>query len=158
MSSNLIEYFQENGTSIYLVTWFLFLLLIIITVYGVQFHKLKYEEEENKKRNEDRSEVTTVLYEGQKNKKKEGFCNESDIDKKCKKLKQGGAAACVTQDCCVWAQSKNKKGQTEGYCMKGDDEGPEDNKDAKGNNFFRYIHQTIKKDGDGSIINWKTYV
>ena len=41
--------------------------------------------------------------------------------------------------------------------MKGDDGGPEDNKDAKGKNFFRYIHQTIKKDGDGSIINWKTY-
>ena len=48
--ANLIVYFQKNYKGIYLVTWALFMFLVIFTIYNVQFPLLKHEEEQDKKR------------------------------------------------------------------------------------------------------------
>mgnify|MGYP001272489963 CR=1 FL=1 len=155
--ANLIVYFQKNYKGIYLVTWALFMFLVIFTIYNVQFPLLKHEEEQDKKKKEERSEIVSILYEGQEGQVKEGFCNSGkNIATQCGKLKKGGAAACVMKDCCVWAQSKNKKGKNLDYCVEGTSGGPELNQDYDGNNFYRFIHKEVKKKGD-NIINWQTF-
>jgi len=127
-----ISFLKKHGVNVYLVIWFLFMALIFITIYNVKFHKLKLEEKEENKGYKDKK-VMTVMY--------EGFCDTGkDIAENCAKLKEGGAEACVTQDCCVWAKS-----DTGEFCVEGTDSGPELNQDHNGKRFEQYYYQKIGK-------------
>ena len=128
-------FLKKHGINVYLVIWFLFMVLIFITVYNVKFHLLDIEEEKKKKEKEgkDRDRVVSVVY--------EGFCDSGkDIAKKCGALKKSGASACVTQDCCVWAKSP-----TGTFCVEGGSDGPELNQDHAGKNFEQYYYQKTNK-------------
>ena len=156
---SLIVYFEKNWKNIYLVTWILFMLLIIFTVYNVKFPLLKIEEEQ-KKKGYKHGKPTTIVYEGQQGQKsKEGFCDSGkNIYAKCSKLKSSGEEACTTQPCCVWTQSKDKKTKKiKSYCVSGTEDGPEVNQDMFGNNFFRYLHDKVERGGGNNIVNWKTF-
>ena len=125
-----ITFLKKCGIKVYLVIWFLFMALIFITLYNVKFHKLKLEEKEEQKAFKDKN-VVSVVY--------EGFCDKGkDIAKNCAKLKEGGAEACVTQDCCVWAKS-----DTGEFCVEGSNSGPELNQDHNGKRFEQYYYQKV---------------
>ena len=127
-----ISFLKKHGINIYLVIWFFFMVLIFITIYNVKFHKLKLEEKEESKEYKDRK-VITVMY--------EGFCDKGkDIAENCAKLKEGGAEACVTQDCCVWAKSKNGSS-----CVPGDVNGPQMEKDSKLAKYIEFYFLNKKK-------------
>lgn len=128
---SLINFLKKHGINVYLVIWFLCMVLLFVTIYNVKFHLLEIEEEEKKK--DKPKQVVSVVY--------EGFCDTGDnIAKKCGALKKSGAAACVTQDCCVWAKSA-----TGSFCVEGGSGGPELNQDHAGKNFEQYYYQKTNK-------------
>lgn len=129
---SLISFLKKHGINVYLVIWSLFMILIFVTIYKIEFPLLDIEAE--KKRNDnDKKNVVSVVY--------EGFCDTGkDIAKKCGKLKKSGAAACVTQDCCVWAKSNSGT-----FCVEGGEDGPELNQDYNGKKFEKYYYQNTNQ-------------
>lgn len=72
--------------------------------------------------------------------KKNGFCNNIGMDKKCGNF--DNKTACTSIDCCVWA--KNKNGSN---CVPGDANGPKMQKDKKLMKYdeFYYLNKDKKK-------------
>lgn len=138
-------FIQNNIDDIFFVAYLLFLLSFILYYLGFSLPEDKKKEIDHvvvmESFKPDKLSLTDKDLNNYKKIKIKSFCENGDLEKKCKSLKKSGIKGCSSTNCCVWAS--NKYGSD---CVEGNKNGPLLKKDnnLKDYDYYYYLNKRHK--------------
>ena len=136
----IIQSIRENWSEIVVGITLIVVLLLTLSLYGLNFEDIDDIISNNKG---EKKQTIEIVYEGMVNKFDDLCTDSEDLEKLCSGLGSGDGKrrGCNVAKCCVWAKNNDTE-----ECIEGDKSGPMFQQDKNGINYdeYYYLNKQVK--------------